>query len=694
MSPPPAMGQGNLSPSRLWSRVALLALLLLSLALRLWRLTQNGWGNEYYTAGVRSMTASWSNFLYCSFDPAGFVSVDKPPVALWIQAASVKLFGFHGLSLLVPQVLEGLAAVWVLYHLVQRRFGARAGLLAALFLAITPVSVAIDRSNNTDSCLVLVLLLAAWALIRAAEEGRRRLLLFSMALIGIGFNVKMLAAFVILPAFVLVYFLAAPVSLRRRFVDLAISGVVLAAVSLAWVLAYDLTPPERRPFVGTSKNNSMLELALGHNAVGRFVSPLKPSETGKDKATPGQTTVADFQPAGGTETSSLAATRTRWARLFVQAPAGPARLVDGRLAAQFAWLVPLALMGLVLTAFRARLRIPLTREQVSLLLWFCWAVSYGVVYTYAGGIMHLYYLATLAPPLAALAGIGVVSLWDRYLQKGWSAVLLPATLLVTAAWQLYIEASALGWKLDTTLNPIAAFTSLRERPSDWLTWLHATLITGTLVASGALFALLLGGPRSETGRLRAASALVVGLAALLALPFVWALSSVLAPSSGYLPSADLARLVTTDGGPIANYRNWFGYFSSDTRLSAFLKANRGNERYLLATSSVRLAAPLIINTGEPIMAIGGFDGLDPILSPEKMARMVEANQIRFVMLGDLSTISRRLGAEAALRPIADWVRANGKHVDPTLWRRYRGGRTRLELYDLRPDTGLVPVPSR
>jgi 4-amino-4-deoxy-L-arabinose transferase-like glycosyltransferase len=207
--------------ARLWRSLALLAVLLLALALRLWHLTQNGWGNEYYTAGVLSMTTSWWNFLYNSFDPAGFVSVDKPPVALWIQVASVKLFGFNGLSVIMPQVLEGVASVWIIYHLVQRRFGVWAGLLAALFLAITPISVAIDRSSNTDSCLVLVLLLAAWALTRAIEDGSRGFLLLSMALVGLGFNVKMLAAFVVLPTFVLVYFLAAPLAWSRRIKDLA-----------------------------------------------------------------------------------------------------------------------------------------------------------------------------------------------------------------------------------------------------------------------------------------------------------------------------------------------------------------------------------------------------------------------------------------------------------------------------------------
>src|SRR5213594_2215646 len=225
-------------------RLGLFAVLAAAAALRLWRLSQNGFGNEYYTAGVRSMSLSWHNFFYNAFDPAGFISVDKPPVALWIQVASVKLFGFHALSVLIPQALEGVAAVAILYRLVQRRFGAASGLLAALFLALTPVSVAIDRSSNTDSCLVLVLVLAAWALTLAAERGSLPLLALAMALVGLGF--------VVLPAFVLVYPVGAPLGWRRRVVHLGVAGAVLAFVSLSWVLAFDLTPPDRRPYAGTT----------------------------------------------------------------------------------------------------------------------------------------------------------------------------------------------------------------------------------------------------------------------------------------------------------------------------------------------------------------------------------------------------------------------------------------------------------
>ena len=169
-------------------QIARAAVLLLAAALRLWRLNQNGYDNEYYAAAVRSMASGWHAFLYNAFDPTGFVSVDKPPVALWLQALSVKLFGFHGLTVLLPQVAEGVAAVALLDYLVRRRLGARAGVLAGLFLAVMPVSVATDRSNNTESCLVLVLLLAAWALLAAAERGSRWLLLLSGVLISLGFT--------------------------------------------------------------------------------------------------------------------------------------------------------------------------------------------------------------------------------------------------------------------------------------------------------------------------------------------------------------------------------------------------------------------------------------------------------------------------------------------------------------------------
>ncbi len=652
-------------------KVGLFALLSAAAALRLWRLDQNGFGNEYYTAGVRSMSLSWHNFLYNSFDPAGFVSVDKPPVALWIQVASVKLFGFHALGVLIPQALEGVAAVALVYHLVQRRFGAAAGLLAALSLALTPVSVAIDRSSNTDSCLVLVLLLAAWALTLAVEEGSLPFLVLAMALVGLGFNVKMLAAFVVLPTFALVYFVGAPLAWRRRIVDLAVAGVVLAAVSLSWVLAYDLTPPDRRPYAGTSDRNSMLELVVGPYGMGRFVRAPEFRSAAIASATvpPGRPAM---QAAAGAERTPEQRPRRGLSRLFVRAPAGALRLVDGQLAGQVGWLLPLAVAGILGGAFRGRLRGQPSRSRLAILLWFGWLLTYAVVYSYAGGFFHFYYLATMAPPLAALAGIGLVGLCEFYLRGGWRAAFLPASLLLTAAWQLYIDASALGWKLGG-YHP-----------------LHLVLIGGTLLAVGVLLVMLVLrlvsalGPLSPPARALAAGAVATGLTAVLLAPAAWALSSVLVPGAGAIPSADLARLVPMAGEAPGRIRAVEPYDPSG--LVAFLEANRVGERYLLATTTTRLAAPIIIASGHAVMAMGGFHGLDPILTPDKLARMVEAKEIRFVMVGDAPVISRRLGAEVAARPITEWVQETGHPVDPALWRSSAlgGRRSAMRLYDLRP----------
>jgi 4-amino-4-deoxy-L-arabinose transferase-like glycosyltransferase len=652
-------------------RLGLVAVLAVAAALRLWRLSQNGFGNEYYTAGVRSMSQSWHNFLYNSFDPGGFISVDKPPVALWAQVASVKLFGFHPLSVLIPQALEGVAAVAILYHLVARRFGAAAGLLAALFLALTPASVAIDRSSNTDSCLVLVLLLAAWALTLAVERGSLPCLVLAMALVGFGFNVKMLAAFVVLPTFALVYLVGAPVGWWRRVGDLAIAGVVLVVVSSSWMVAYDLTPADRRPYAGTSDRNSMLELVVGPYGMGRFVRAPEFRSAAMASANPPAGRSAT-QAAAGATSQLESGPRRGFSRLFVRAPAGPLRLADGQLAGQVGWLLPFAIAGLALVVLRERLRGPLSPTRLAALLWLGWLVTYAVVYSYAGGFFHFYYLATMAPPLAALAGIGFVRLSELSLRGGARALFLPACLLLTSMWQLYIDTNAMGWRLD-------GYHSL-----------HVALTGGTLLAAAALLVIFVSRPSGApqpmgpSGRVMSTGAAAVGLAAALVAPSAWALSSVLVPGAGSIPSADLGRLLPVAGDTLQRTRSVEPYDPSG--LVAFLEANHAGERYLLATTTTRLAAPIIIASGQPVMAMGGFHGLDPILTPDKLARMVDAGQIRFVMVGDASFISRQLGADVAAQPIAEWVQEKGQLVDPALWRSSAlgGRRSGMRLYDLRP----------
>jgi 4-amino-4-deoxy-L-arabinose transferase-like glycosyltransferase len=657
--------------ARTLGRIALVSILLLAALLRLYRLDENGFGTSYYSAGVRSMLQSWHNLFFNAFDPAGFVSLDKPPVALWIQVASAKLFGFSGVSLLAPQAIEGTLSVALIYHLVQRRFGPAAGLLAALFLALTPVAVAIDRSNDTDSCLVLVLLLAAWAASLAAERGSIGLLLLAMAVAGLGFNVKMLAASVAVPSLVALYWFGASVAWRRRLAHLALAGLVLAGTSLAWCVAYDTTPTEARPFVDSTRDNSMLELALGHNGVQRFVRGARRGS---------QRVAASGDIAGTTADPAVARPRSQLpngpARIVDTVPVGPLRLADPHLAGQFAWLVPLALIGAAVAAARGgRKQLPLAPDRQALLLWSVWTLTYGIVFSFAGGIFHAYYLVTMAPPLAALGGIGLVALWRCHREPGRRHFLLPLALIVTALWQAYIEYGYLG--------------------ADWRAWLYLLLCGGTLIAAGLL-------AMRGRGFAFAGSALALGLVALLATPTAWALSTVLARGNVQAPAASLA-LLSPDDQPNAlrRLRGRVSQPAETARLLAFLKANHGDETYLLATQNARQAAPIIIETGDKVMALGGFMGTDPIMDPEKLDGLVTAGKLRFVLIGGLDVFGRRPPA-AQQQALNDWVRAHGKPVEPALWRapaaaepeagrrRGAGDLAAAELFDLKPgpDTAL------
>ena len=631
-------------------RLALAAIVAVAAVLRGWNLGQGGVIVAYYFAGVRSMTESWHNFFFNAFDPAGFVSLDKPPVAFWLQTASAKLLGFSALSVLLPQVVEGLASIAVLYLLVWRRFGVAAGLLAALFLAINPVSVAVDRSNNTESCLTLVLLLATWAFFRGLDTGRLRWLIASAALVGIGFNTKMLVAFGIVPVFALIYFVWGPHALPRRIGQLGIAAAVLAAVSLSWCVTYDLTPPDSRPYVDSSTDNSMLELAVGHNFVQRFVRPLRAGQV-RPPVTP-----AAVAPDPNAQQPPL--------RDY--APAGPLRLAAPPLAAQIGWLFPLALVGAVLGWRRDGA--DGAAERPPLAVWAGWALVYGAVFSAAGGLFHAYYLAVMAPPVCALAAIGAVRLLTLREARPALAAIVPAAIVVTALWQAYIAAFYLAGSM--TLGPVE---------------LLLAAFAGVAVALAATqFAF-----RSRPA-VRLACAFG-SLAVLLALPGAWSVGTSTAVVQAGFPSARPPFLTVEAETRRGRFNEIAGAVTSDPKLIAFLEQNRGDEAYLLAAVNARLAAPIIIATGAPVMALGGFNGQAPILGVDDFARLVAANQVRYALIGDGGDGLRRVFGEGGQRALTDWIRDNGRIVDPAQWRSASGdlgGRPAESvgamLYDLRP----------
>lgn len=431
--------------SRCFEALVVVGLLGLALGLRLYDLEQNGWGSLYYAAGVRSQLESLHNFLYNAFDPGGFVSIDKPPVALWVQVVSAKLFGYSPLALLAPSAVMGTLSVGILYALVRRRFGPGAAAIAGLALALTPICVASDRTNNTDTCLVFVLLLATWAFLAAVERGSLGRLLLAAALVGVAFQTKMLLAFGTVPVFAVVWLGWARTPLRTRMGDLALAGLVLAAVSLSWPMFYDLTPPDRRPWAGSSRDNSMLQLAIAHNGTQRFVrGGLLDGRRAGRLGAPARPTFPFPGASGGAAAGGARAARARSddARRPRMRPGGPFRgagwgggsepgawrLAHPHMAAQVMGLAPLALFGALAAGV----------WSAQVLLWIGWLATYGVILSFAGGIFHDHYLVTLGPPVAALAGIGVVALWRRTATGGaWSLLALLA-VLSTACWQVLV----------------------------------------------------------------------------------------------------------------------------------------------------------------------------------------------------------------------------------------------------------------
>lgn len=575
-------------------------ILVLAATLRLWDLGANGFGTEYYAAGVRSALQGFALAFYNSFDPAGFISLDKPPVAFWIQALFAKVLGFSGWTIHLPQALAGVASVALLYRLVRQPFGPIAALIAALLLAITPIAVAIDRSNNTDSWLVLFLLLAAWTALR----GRGLSLVLAMVLLGIAFNVKMLAALVCGPALLVGWWLAGPMDLRRRFGWMVLAAIALTTVSLSWAVAFDLTPKDKRPYAGSTQGNSMLELVVVHNGLDRFVRPVRQQP----------------QPAPTTQTTPEAP------RAYDAVPVGLLRLATPRLAAQFAWLLPLALIGLFLVRRRDGI-------HPSLALWGVWLVTYGTVFSAAGGIFHIYYLSALAPPVAALAGLGAVKLWRR--GPAWLAV----GLALCAAWQVWIAGESLGWI------------------SVWLGFPAIALAAGI----AALW------------RQRRPTATIGGVA-LLCLPLAWALSPIFSPGSLTLPSASLPRWLGLDDGRGPLLSRHYPPLGADPKLHRFLIDRRGEARFVVAAATTQMVAPLIVRTGLPAMAVGGFFGNEPILGADGFAERVKRGEVRYVLLP----------ARARSTDFVRWVRANGTPVDPALWRSLTiEGRTPLVLYELK-----------
>jgi len=470
-----------------WTTVSLAGLLAVTAVLYLWDLGASGWANSFYSAAVLAGTKSWKAFLFGSFDASNFITVDKPPASLWVMDVSARLFGVNAWSILVPQALEGVAAVGLLYATLRRRFGHAAGLIAGAVLALTPVAVLMFRYNNPDALLVVLLVGSAYALTRALEDGRTRWLVLAGTLVGLGFLTKMLGAFLVLPGFAAVYLLAAPVSLRRRVLQTLAAGASVVLSAGWWVALVTLWPAAARPYIGGSTGNSELNLIFGYNGFGRITG----NETGS---------------VGGSGTGA-------WG------PTGLFRMFNDAFGGQTSWLIPAALIllgGLLWLGGRS----PRTDgRRAAALLWGTWLVVTALVFSFAQGIIHPYYTVALAPAIGALVGMGGVELW-RHRDRLAARALLAAALAATSVW---------------------AFALLGRSPT-WLPWLGpAVLIAGPLLDAALLL--------PPVGRRWVAALLATGvLATALAGPTAYALDTAGTPHTGAIPSAGPV-VADAAGGP-------------------------------------------------------------------------------------------------------------------------------------------------
>jgi 4-amino-4-deoxy-L-arabinose transferase-like glycosyltransferase len=677
-----------------WARPALLGLLALTALLYLVNLSRNGWANDFYSAAVDAGTRSWKAFFFGSFDSSSFITVDKTPASLWVMELSGRIFGVSSWSMLVPQALEGVATVAVLYAAVRRWFGPAAGLIAGLVLALTPVAALMFRFNNPDALLVLLLTVAAYAMVRALENGRSRWLVLAGVVLGFAFLAKMLQAFLVVPGFALAYLWAGPPRLGRRIWQLVLAGAGILVGGGWWVLIAEVVPAADRPYFGGSTNNNILQLAIGYNGLGRLTG----SETGSSGG-------------GGGGGGFGGAT-------------GITRLFSSEFGGQISWLLPAALICLAGMLWVSRRAARTDRTRAAALLWGGWLVCTALVFSYMSGIIHPYYMVALAPAIAAAVGVGAMALWERRL--GWfGRVTAAVTVGVTAWWAVELLGRSPSW-------------------FPWLRWVIAgagvaaavTILAGPWLAGSRGPRGLHGGRRPGLGLagIPVVCALVAGLTG----PTAYAIDTVASTHTGAIPSAGPqeagggggapgraggvpAGRGTGTGGPAGGFgthgttggtggttggtgtgrpsgtgapggtggtggtgtgsagsatgargtvpgrtgpaggAGGAGGLSGNTQVSSalvkLLEKGASGYTWVAATEGSQEAAPLELATGgEPVMAIGGFNGTDPAPTLAEFKALVAEHKIHYYIGANSQSFGGGRGSSA----IATWVASHFK----------------------------------
>ncbi|MEU4838751.1 glycosyltransferase family 39 protein [Nocardia testacea] len=668
-----------------WEYSALAVLLLATGLSYLYNLSANGWANSFYSAAIQAGSVSWKAFFFGSSDAANSITVDKAPASLWLMELSVRLFGLSSWSILVPQVLLGVATVALVWKVVRRSFGPSAGLIAGLALAVTPVFALMFRFNNPDALLVLLMVAAVWAMMRALDDGRWRWPVLTGTFIGFGFLAKQLQVMLVVPVLALVYLFAGPPRLGKRIAQLFAAGAAMVVAAGWWILIVELWPADSRPYIGGSQHNSIIELTLGYNGLGR----LNGNETGS--VGPG----GELPPGGN----------GMWGRT------GITRMFDQMQGGQIAWLIPAALVALV-TGVLLRGRAARTDgSRAQVLLWGGWLLVTGLVFSFMAGIFHQYYTVALAPAVAALVGIGAVLFW-RNRSRWWvrAAAALAVGLTTATAWMLL------------------------TRSADFVSWLRWAVLIGGIVATIALLVPL-------PGRAAAAAAVLAGAVGL-AGPVAYTVDTLNTGHAGAIPTAgpntgmfggmrppDMGgdmpgRMVWVNAGPGMPGMNggpggipggpggipgthggpggipgmpggvpgvpggvpgvpgtadggtamggdgrgrggpgsgFLNASSPGDALVALLQENSDAYTWAAATVSSNGAAGYQLATELPVMPVGGFNGSDPSPTLEQFQQYVSAGQIHYFIGGGFGPGGRQGMSSAISQWVADHFTA--KEVD-------------------------------
>ncbi|MGC5248334.1 ArnT family glycosyltransferase [Gordonia sp. DT219] len=654
-------------PPALWKWSSLAALLVVTAIIDLWHLSLNGWGNSFYAAAIQAGSQSWKAWFFGSSDMANSITVDKPPASLWIPAISVRIFGLNPWAILVPNALMGVASVALLYVITRRHLGHWAGILAGAVLALTPVAAMMFRFNNPEALLILLMIAAVWACLKAVEDGRIRWMILTGVFVGFGFLTKQLQVMLIVPPLAVTYLACGPHGWIRRVGHLFAALAALIVSAGWWLLTVELWPASSRPWIGGSQHNSILELTLGYNGFGRLSGDETGSVTpgGGGRARAGELGAMAFPGGGGP--GGPGGRGGMWGQT------GVLRMFEPAQGGQIAWLIPSALIlgiGALVIIGRAP-RTDLRRAYLS--VWGLWLVVTMAVFSFMAGIFHSYYTAALAPAVAAvLAGGGAVA-W-RARETPWVRVLLAASVWAAAIW---------------------GFVLLGRAPDfvPWLRW--AVLFVG--LVGGAVMLLAQRGPMS-------AAALVFALVAGLAGPLAYTVDTITTAKQGSIISAGprvagdgpggfggpgfhgrhgrqmggpgqgpmgqmpgSGRMPGVPGGfggtPTSDGSGGMGRMNGpggglltgskpSAEMVATLSSNAADFTWVAAAIGSNTASGYQLETGYSVMPIGGFNGTDPSPTLAGFRNLVEQKKIHYFIGGGGMMGGRSDGNSAQ---ITDWV---------------------------------------